>query len=174
MYCISATLKGIPTDCESNLGGIQKVFIANYEDDIFTISADVVSDLSSAVTWYEYNFRPESSSFTSTLQKNENGGNYVTTEISLSFARMDTQKRIELNAMALNDMTVIVLDNNQKFWYFGMNRPVVSSTGTGESGQAFGDGNRYTVTLNATDGKFAPELSDEAIAVLKAHIYSNN
>lgn len=175
-YCISKTLAGIPTDCQPNLGGIQKVFIADFVDALFTLDAsgNTVSDLLSSATWYEYNFRPESSSFTSTLNKNENGGNYVTTEISLSFARMETAKRIELNALALNDMAVVVLDNNQKYWAFGLNRPVVSSTGTGESGQSFGDGNRYTITLNATDGNFAPELTAEAIATLKSKINSGS
>lgn len=181
-YCISASLAGIANDCQPSLGGIKKVFITNYADDIATYVDDletgdtvgVVTALSSAITWYEYNFRQESSNFTSTLNKSADGGNYVSTEISLVFHRMETAKRLEVNALALNDMAVIVLDNNNKYWYFGINRPVTASAGTGESGSAFGDRNAYGITLLSNDGRFAPELTDAAITTLKAHIYTGN
>lgn len=166
-YCISASLKGIPTDCQSNMGGIAKVYITNYQDDIFTINEEsgdtqgVVTAIKSGVTFYEYNFRAESSNFTSTLNKTADGGNYVSTEIVLNFARMETSKRLEMNALALNDMAVIVKDNNGKLWAFGINRQVTSSAGSGESGTAFGDANRYSITLLANDGRFAPELGPD-------------
>lgn len=173
-YCISATLAGIPTDCQPNMGGISKVFIANYQDDIFTITEEsgetkgVVTALKSGVTWNEYNFRAESSNFTSTLNKTADGGNYVSTEIVLNFARMETSKRIEMNALALNDLAVVVKDNNGKYWAFGIDRQVTSSAGSGESGTAFGDANRYSITLLSNDGRFAPELTSSAIASLSA------
>lgn len=174
-YCISATLAGINTDCAPNMGGIKKVYIANYDDNIFTMSAETVTGIKATGAtwdgkWYEYNFRAESSNFTSTLNKTADGGNYVSSEIVLNFARMETEKRIEMNALALNDMVVVVLDNNQKYWAFGLNRPVTSSTGTGETGTAFGDANRYSITLAATDGNFAPELVGEAISSLLAGV----
>lgn len=167
-YCISATLAGINTDCASNMGGIQKVYIANFQDGLFTLDAsgNTVTGLKTGTSWYEYNFRAESSNFTSTLNKTADGGNYVSTEIVLNFARMETSKRLEMNALALNDIAVVVKDNNNKYWAFGLDRPVQSSTGSGETGTAFGDANRYSITLASTDGTFAPELTAEAIAAL--------
>lgn len=172
-YCISATLKGISTDCQPNMGGIAKVWIANFQDGIYTIddvssaeTAGIVTALATGVTWYEYNFRAESSNFTSTLNKTADGGNYVSTEIVLNFARQETSKRLEMNALALNEIAVIVKDNNGKYWAFGIDRPVNSSTGSAETGTAFGDANRYSITLLANDGRFAPELGSEAIASL--------
>ncbi|MBQ3414510.1 MAG: hypothetical protein IJH39_04015 [Clostridia bacterium] len=171
-YCISNTLAGIATDCQSNLGGVKVVYIANYADDIFTLDAsgNTVTGISSASTWYQYNFRQESSNFTSTLNKAAEGSNYVSTEIVLSFSRMETSKRIELNALALNEIAVVVVDNNGEYHCFGIDRPVSSSTGAGESGTAFGDANRYTITLLATDGKFAPMMTPEGKEALKAKV----
>lgn len=175
-YCISATLAGVPVDCQPNMGGIAKAYIANFADDMFTINEDsgdtkgVVTGIKSGVSWYEFNFRAESSNFTSTLNKTADGGNYVSTEIVLNFARMETAKRLEMNALALNDMAVVVKDNNGKYWAFGINRQVTSSAGSGESGTAFGDANRYSITLLANDGRFAPELNSSAITALLAAI----
>lgn len=180
-YCISQALAGISTDCNSNLGGIATVYIANFDDGIFVIDEEsgatkgVVTDIKASGDtwdgkWYKYNFRTESSNFTSTLNKTADGSNYVTTEIVLNFARMETQKRLEMNALALDEIAVVVKDNNGKYWAFGLDRPVSSSTGTGESGTAFGDANRYSITLVANDGKFAAELNETAIAELLANV----
>lgn len=165
-YCTSRTLAGISTDCEGSLGGIKTVWIALFQDNIYTMSGETVSDLASGVTWYRYDFKPETSNFTSTLNKTDAGGSYVTTEISLVFSRMDAAKRVEMNALAIDDLAVIVADNNGKYHAFGRWLPVVSSAGTGETGTAYGDSNQYTVTLLASDQDFAPFLSDGAIAKL--------
>ena len=176
-YCISATLKGISTDCNSNLGGVSKVYIANYADGIYTIdetstadTAGVVTAINSSITWYQYNFRAESSNFTSTLNKTADGGNYVSTEIVLNFARQETAKRLEMNALALNEIAVVVKDNNNKYWAFGLDRPVASSAGSAETGTAFGDANRYSITLLSNDARFAPELSSDAITALLSKV----
>lgn len=183
-YCISQALAGISTDCQPNMGGIATVYITKFDDGIFTIneisgtSQGVVTGLKESGEtwdgkWYKYNFRAESSNFTSTLNKTADGGNYVSTEIVLNFARMETQKRLEMNALALNEIAVVVKDNNNAYWAFGLDRPVASSTGSAESGQAFGDANRYSITLLSNDGRFAPELSPEAITALLGDVQND-
>ena len=176
-YCASRTLNGISTDCAPNMGGIAKVYIANFQDGIYTIVEEttstavtegVVTALKSGITWNEFNFRAESSNFTSTLNKTADGGNYVSTEIVLNFARMETAKRLEMNALALNEIAVVVKDNNNKYWAFGIDRPVASSAGSAESGTAFGDANRYSITLLSND-----ELSDDAISAVLAAVPQN-
>lgn len=174
-YCISNALKGISTDCSGSLGGIKQVLIALYDDDMYTISAgtdgvDAVTAIKSGVTWYQFDFRPETSNFTSTLNRSDAGGSYVTTDIALVFSRMDASKRIEMNALALDDMAVVVIDNNDEYHAFGRWLPVTASAGTGETGTAFGDSNQYTVTLHATDKDFAPMFSEDAKTAIKSQI----
>ena len=165
-YCSSRTLGGLSTDCDGSLGGIKTVWIALFQDNIFTMSGETVTGFKSGVTWYRYDFKPETSNFVSTLNKTDAGGSYVTTEISLVFSRMNATKRIEMNALAIDDLAVVVADNNGEYHAFGRWLPVVSSAGTGETGTAYGDSNQYTVTLLASDKDYAPFLSDEAKASL--------
>lgn len=173
-YCISNSLAGIATDCEGSLGGIKTVYLTTFQDGIFNMSGETVTGFTTGVThFYEYQFKPETSNFTSTLNKTAAGGSYVTTEINLVFSRMDAAKRVEMNALALDDLAAVVADANGKYWAFGRWLPVVSSTATGESGTAYGDANQYTVTLTASDQNFAPELSDGAITALKALVSTN-
>ena len=165
-YCSSRTLGGLSTDCDGSLGGIKTVWITIFQDNIFTMSGETVTGFKSGVTWYRYDFKPETSNFVSTLNKTDAGGSYVTTEISLVFSRMNATKRIEMNALAIDDLAVVVADNNGEYHAFGRWLPVVSSAGTGETGTAYGDSNQYTVTLLASDKDYAPFLSDEVKATL--------
>ena len=96
----------------------------------------------------KYNFRPATSNFESTLNTSEeNGPQDVTTLINLVFGRMETTKRIEVEAMSLGELAMIVKDQNDKFWYFGKDNPVFASAGTGSTGTARSDRNGYNVTL---------------------------
>ena len=167
-YCISNTLSGIKSVCEGSIGGIKRVLIALYQDNIYTMSGETVVGVASATTWYAYDFKPQVSNFTSTLTKTDAGGVYVETDINLVFARMNAVKRIEMNALALDDMAVVVIDNNGEYHAFGRWLPVTTSAGTGETGTAYGDSNQYTVTLHAADRDFAPLFSEDGKTAINA------
>lgn len=171
-YC-SQTLSGITRDCANNVGGIRVAYIANYADGVFTESAGTISAISSAITWYEYNFRKETGSFTSTLNVDAvNGVNYVSSEINLVFAKMETAKRLEMKALSLGDLVVVIKDSNDKYWSFGVEEPVTASAGTGETGTARGDGNRYTITLSDIQSSYPMELTSSAIETLLSKVAS--
>lgn len=165
-YCNSHTLAGTSTDCQGSLGGLKKVFITHFADDLYTMSGETVTGFKTGTTWYSYNFKPETANFTSTLNKTDGGGVYVSTEISLVFPRMNAAKRAEMNALSLDDLAVIAVDNNGEYHAFGRWLPVTATAGTGETGTAYGDSNQYTMTLTAADSDFAPYLSAEAKASL--------
>ena len=128
MACTSITLRGIVQDCNGNLGGVAEVWLIN-------------RDSISAVT------TKNTSSMNSTLNVNDNGSTYVTTELNLVFARMDAQKRLEMNALAKEEMAALVKDANGTWFYLGYDNPVTSSAGTGETGTQKSDNNQYTSTL---------------------------
>lgn len=147
------TLSGLARDCAANMGGIKVAWIGNYADiagvTVTDAQISAIELATGAAKLKKYNFRPESSQFTSTLNKdNAAGSSYVGTDIALVFAHMDTTKRIEMNALSLGELVVIVKDNNDALWFFGKDAPVVSSTGDAQSGTAFADANRYSITLH--------------------------
>ena len=164
MSCTSYTLKGITNDCSTSKGGIREIYIADWQKDIFTVgdSAGTVTALKSETQWYKYYIKKNTSSFTSTATIDlANGVNFVSTELALVFTKMETNKRIEMSALLLNDVAVLVIDANGKAWCLGKDNPVNATAGTGETGTAATDGNKYTITLTGESDSFPFEFSGE-------------
>lgn len=156
--------------CQGNIGGVKKVYIANYADNAVefypdsatTDTAGVISAVTTAATFYEYQFRKNTASMTSTLNVNDNGSSYVTTELSLVFSRMQADKRAAITALVLSDAMVIVEDCNGTKWFLGEENPVNVSAGGGETGTAKADNNQYTLTLTDDSTTFPRQLADSA------------
>lgn len=165
-YC-NQTLAGIQLDCATSLGGIKRVYIANYGDvNSLEESADMITGITMNETakFKEYNFRKQTGSMTSTLTVDETAGiNYVSTEVNLVFTKMETAKRIELAALAIGQLAVIVEDSNGKFWYLGEDDYVSASAGGANTGTAKGDQNAYTLTLKDESDSFPKEVSADAV-----------
>ena len=156
-YC-NQTLNGITLDCSHSLGGIKTVYIANYNDvtDIKynastgttsgeTYTGDTITGITMASGTYfqPYQFRKQTGSLTSTLTVDETAGvNYVSTELSLVFTKMETAKRLELSALSIGQLAVIVEDSNGTYWYLGKDDYVSATAGGAQTGVAKGDGNK--------------------------------
>lgn len=160
MACTLATLSGLTIDCEVSKGGIKEVYIAAYVASAATAFKAAVPSATSAstlsgVTWYQYEFRKNTGSMTSTLNIDDaNGTNYVSTDIVLQFSRMDARKWAEMKALSLNDLIVCVVDCNNQVWLVGLDEPVTASAGTGQTGTAKADGNYYQITLQGNDDTY--------------------
>lgn len=150
MAC-NQTLAGLVNDCLPSMGGIAEIYIANAEDVTeVTVSENEVTGITmnAEAKFKKYYFKPQTGSFTSTLNKNaQNGTNYVSTDIVLQFTRMETTKRVEIAALSVNDLVCIVKDMNGVYWYFGYEHPVTAGSGDGQTGTARDDANRYQITL---------------------------
>lgn len=161
MSC-TQTLAGITLDCASSVGGIKEVYIANYADvEMVTVTDNKISQISMAsnAKFKKYQFRKQTGSMTSTLNVDETAGiNYVSTELSLVFTKMETAKRIEIAALAVGQLAVIVKDGNNAYWYLGYNDYVSSSAGSGNTGTAKGDSNNYSITLKDESDSFPYEV----------------
>ena len=166
----SVALSGLVRDCATSMGGIVEAYIANYDD----VTSKTVADgristiaLATGKHFLRYTFRKGTGSMTSTLNVDPaNGVNYVSTDLVLLFTRMETTKRIEMAALAVNELAVIGKDANGKYWYLGMDEPVAASAGDGQTGTARGDGNRYSITLQDTSASWPYEVDESIIAGL--------
>ena len=163
MSCISKTISGLAHDCSSNIGGISKIWITGYKEGAATIESDVITGFNEAVTlesWKPFAFRKGAASMTKTANIDDaNGINYITTELVINFSRMETTKRIEMQALLLDEVMVIVKDNNGKYWFLGYSEPVYATAGTGATGQAKTDANQYSITLTDECAVFPYEVS---------------
>ena len=171
MACSLNTLAGIAGSCESNQGGIIEVYINHFDqvEDV-TVESDKITTVTlktSGEKFHKYNFKRNTGSLTSTYTIDPaNGVSFVTSDLSLVFAKQDTAKRIEISALALDDLVVIVKDANQKYWYLGYNEPVQASAATAQTGTNRTDGNNYNITLQDTSLTLPYEVDAAAIASL--------
>lgn len=164
-----ATLTAIAKDCESNIGGIKRAWAA-CKDEVTTVtvsSSDVITEISPANVWVELEFNKQTSSFTSTFNRDDTAGTrYWETDIALQFNRLSTPKNIAINELVESDIVLIVEDNNGTFWYFGYDYEVTVTDGTAETGTAFSDLNGYNITLNDVSRRLAYEVSEEAMTAI--------
>lgn len=152
-------LNGIQVDCEPSMGGLKRVLISNHSDITdFTVTDGQITSITmaSGKTFQVYSFRRNTASMTSTLSVDPANGTSVATDVALSFLKQDTQKRIEISALSIGELAMIVEDANGRYWFLGKDMPVMASAGGGETGTAYTDGNRYTITLqdNSKDYPF--------------------
>ena len=169
MSC-SQTLSGITRDCQGNMGGVAEVYIANREDvSAVTLTEGKVSaiTMASGKTFQVYQFNRGTASMTSTYNISaENGTKYVGTDLVLVFSRMQTSLRIEMTALAVNDLYVIVKDANGLFWLLGYDHPVNAGTGDANTGTAIADRNGYSITLHDDSAELPYEVLSSIIAGL--------
>lgn len=169
MAC-NQTLSGLIKDCSPSMGGITEVLLANRED-VSSVTADAgkVTEITMASTakFKRYTFARNTGSMTSTYTIDQASGvRYVTTDLLLQFNRMETAKRVEISALAVNDLVAIVKDANGIYWYLGYDEPVNASAGDGQTGTARGDANRYTITLQDNSKDMPMEVDSTIVAAL--------
>lgn len=162
MAC-TQTLSGLTRDCSNSLGGIREVYAANYDDvSSLTIANDIITAIAmnGSAKFKKYAFRPQTAELAITPQVNsENGVAYIQSLLTLQFAKMDTAKRLEMNALSLGDLVFVVVDNNGKMWYLGKDAPVTASGGDSGTGRAFGDANRYGIQFADDSAEYPYEVT---------------
>lgn len=156
------TLKELSYDlCTNNLGGIKNIWLANYKENAAKVEKDAndISGFVDGVTWYKYPIRKGTASMTSTYNTSTDGASYVSTELSLVFTRMETQKRVAMTSFALAEAMAVVEDSNGKYWFLGKDAPITLTAGGGETGTAKGDRNAYTATFTDESLTFPYEVA---------------
>lgn len=168
MATCCVTLAGIARDCKDSAGGIKRVWIACFDDvTAKTVSGEEITALTlatGATGFKEYRFRKETGSLTMNIQTDRvNGTSYWENDLVLQFTKLETAKRIEIQALVIGDTVVIVEDNNGKYWYLGYDEPVDLSEGTGETGTAWADFNGYNITLQDISKEHPYEVTQAVI-----------
>ena len=97
--------------------------------------------------WVEFAFRKNTCSADSEMTVNDNGSHYFTNSVNMVFARQDSAKRLNIQALASGDCSVIYQDGNNNYWFIGLDQPVNLTTATATTGTAVGDSNQYDLVL---------------------------
>lgn len=145
-------LQGFTIDrCLSNIGGIKKVWLAEYIDKAATTgttdSATTITAITSAATWEEFPLKKNSAQATSEYQVGDGGSVFVQTTLEMNFSRQDAYKRMAMVSLAGNELMAVYEDANGEKWFLGMDNPVSLNAGGGATGMQKTDLNQYTVSL---------------------------
>ena len=112
MACSPQTLAGLARDCTPSQGGIVEVYLANYEqvESVEAASGKITAiNMVNGAKFKRYSFHRNTGSLSSTYTIDAvNRIQYVTSNLVLLFNRMETAKRIEMQALAVNDLVAIV------------------------------------------------------------------
>ena len=160
------TLTGLTLDCRNNVGGIEEVYSANATGSISFTSAPsagatavtnikldntAVTSLAADYTTYQCVKQTGTITETGTFSE-ENGTAFYTSVASAVFNKMSGSKQDELYNLGLSTLlSVIVKDNNGKYWLVGNDRGAVVSNSTSQTGTAFGDRNGITIEFTGID-----------------------
>lgn len=177
MACSSITLAGINTGCKDHMGGIKEVYITKKENiSALTVTSNQISAITmntdgattpAALPWCTYKFRKGTSQFTSTLTTDDAAGTMsFETVLALQFTKQETSKRLEIMALCMDEVAVIVLDNNGKYWFLGYDNPVTATSATAQSGTAFADFGGYNVELTDNSRELPYEVTSSAVESL--------
>lgn len=167
MAC-TATIISIPFDCQTNLAGVDRFWLAAYGDIKFGKLTEPVSDPDPQKTvggiikeaanvksaqLIEFVPAKNTASITKTMTKNESTGvKYWNNEIVAQFNRMDASKREALDNLDGSEVAGLVKDKNGIYWAIGYEQSATVTAATGQTGAAADDGNFYSVTITDVTG----------------------
>lgn len=171
MAC-NVSLTGIAYDCGTNLSGVKRLLVADYNKvSAVTVATGEITAITMAASshFYEYIPAKNTGSLTKTMTRDESTGvKYYTNEAVAQFNKMETAKRTEIAALDGGQLAVIVQDMNGKYWYLGKDNWVSASAVVGQTGAGVDDGNFYTLTLTDVSSELPYEVDPDIISALLA------
>ena len=164
MKCVPYQLSAIQTSCGSNIPSIKQMWIGNFGsvtptykyvtnvtdadgNQVIESVENLTLDATTPEHWVEYQFRKNTCSASSEMTINDNGSHYFTNALNMVFAKQDTNKRLNIEAIASGDCHAIYLDGNGKYWLMNLDAEVTLTTATANTGTAVGDSNQYDLVL---------------------------
>lgn len=169
MSC-SITLTGVALDC-GNVGGLKKLYIAPVEDVSGTptaASGEVTAiTMASGKLFKSYKFRKGNANFVSTLTKDEKAGTaFISTDVTIQLNQMTKALRNEMVQLTKGNFYAIALDNNNIYHFIGYDSYTSATTGTGQTGAEMGEGNFYSLVLQAQTSEYPHTVASGIIAAI--------
>ena len=101
-------------------------------------------------TFKEYSFRRGNANIVSNVSKDDKAGtSFVTTDVTVQLNRMTNALRNEMVQLMKGNFYIIVQDWNDIYHFVGYGSYASLTTGTGQSGAEMGEGNFYSIVIQA-------------------------
>jgi len=182
------TLTGRGVGCKDALGGIKRIYVAEWEADKWewdpiaagAVAGVTITDSSAdpitAVVFYTYDMTRGSGSLTQTITSDLVAGTVFFDQVcSVTFNKAAAADITEITNLVKGRVALLVEDNNGNWFVMGHANGVEVSGGTAQTGQAAGDQNGFTLEFSAQEVSAAPFLdltngapTDTAITITDA------
>lgn len=169
MACIITS--GYTLGCRDNIGGIQSVFIGEYNGSSLTWTLgtdDIIGTFSAGtVSFYKFEQEVETGSFVQAGQfSNENGTSFYEETVEITLQKLTASLRNQIKVLGQGKWRILVLDQRGTYWLVGAQNPVRVSASTPGTGKAYGDLNGSVITFLGKEPVPAYEVSAGAAAQL--------
>lgn len=165
MACILTA--GYTLGCRDNIGGIQEVYIGEWNGDSLTYTFgtnNIIATFSGATTsFFTFEQEVETGSFTENgVFSTENGTAFYEQTLSITLHKLEAPLRNTILVLGQGKWRIIVKDQRGKYWLMGKQNPVRVSASTPGLGKAYGDLNGAVITFMGKEPEPAYEVASAA------------
>jgi hypothetical protein len=176
MAICNALTTGLNKSCDTNAGGLNKIYITDFENVAsHTVGAGTGGDwitgitMTGATLFYEFQTNKNVCNFVETVAIDLVAGTTFFNQIvTVVLSRRETVKRnaIEELTAGQKQLCIIVLDSNGLYWFSGLDEGSYVSAIDGGSGTAKADANGYTITATAMENSQMYQVDPTIIAAI--------
>lgn len=156
---------GYSLDCRNaSIGGLKAMWIlgdsGNTITSYTTNGTDQITSVSGSGTFYKFELVKQSSSFTEEIQVNDVAQSVTfAPSVQVSLPKLDQSLRnLFFDLVKQNELYVILLDNNERYWFAGIANGLIVSAGSMQTGQNYNDLNGITFTLTGGEPESTREI----------------
>lgn len=155
--------------CKEQLGGNSKLYLWNYVDDPFTVTAGEATAIAAGLTTvYEYDLEGDGNTLVENMVSDRNTGTTVNTQtLTVQLKKMDATTAVQLNFLAKGYPGAVVKDRNGEYHAIGITDGI-DFTIDGATGGAKTDFNGFTLTGVSTESALSPKLDSSTVTALLA------
>ena len=157
--------------CKQSIGGLGKLYLFNYIEDVFTVLNGVATAINPLLTIgnvYEYEIEGDGNNVAESLVPDRNSGTSLNTQTStIVLKKIDAATSAELNLLAYGWNSAVVKDRNGIYHALGIDDGI-DWTVAQSTGGAKGDLNGYTLTGVSTTGALSPKLDAATVTAFLA------
>ena len=142
---------GRSAQCATNLGGLRNVYIINYDAAAtYTILSGELTAFT-ASTGYKFELLNGSTFEETVTSSRDNGTTFYDQVLTLNLNTIDTSTSEKVALLAKGRPRIIVEDNNNNFFFAGLDRGCDVTGGTISRGAAMADKSGYSLTFSGTE-----------------------
>lgn len=169
MSCLYTGGFSLSDYCLDNIGGIKEFYVGNFSAaTTYTYDANnIITGGTLQPTYYTVEQRRETGNFSFDHALNiQNGTNVYTHKASMTFHKYQATIRDLVYVMAQTETSIIVLDQNGKYFLLGEENGMNAMSSNGGGGTAFEDLNGVQINFEGKEPQPPRELSSTFFATL--------